>query len=459
MHNAPMVFVDIETNGKMGIQGRIIEIGVIRVEQGEITEIYQSLVNPGGNIPTSIEQLTGISNNDLVHAPYFDEISEKLKDLFSGAIFVAHNVRFDYSFLKSHFKATGYDYKPKLFCTVRMSRALYPNHRGHSLEKIIQRHGIQTSSRHRAYDDAKAMYDFTQLAISEHGIDAFENNLLNQLKTRSLPPNVDQSTVENLPSQPGIYIFNDERGSPLYIGKSVNIRERVKSHFTSDTRIIKEMKLAQRSYSIDFEVTDTEIEALLLESAKVKELSPLLNRKLRRKTQQSILKKSNNENNYATITVESQDLNDNTDITNIYGVYTSRAKAKKRLEELTKTFSLCPKLMGLENAVAACFRYQLGLCKGACIGKEPEETYNLRVELALERSKIDSWPFKSKISVKISETKSLIINQWIIEGIMHHEFEPFIERISNGFDIDTYKILRQYLRKNNNKILPYPDIA
>lgn len=452
MFSEPAVFVDIETNGKMGAEGRIIEIGVIRVEDGEITDTFQSFVNPGGSIPVWIEKLTGISNSDVADAPYFDDIAESLKRLFDGAIFVAHNVRFDYSFLKSHFKATGHDYKPKLFCTVRMSRVLYPEHQGHSLEKIIKRHGIATESRHRAYDDTKAVYDFVRLAINEKGMDAFIANVGLQTRTKSLPPHVDESKIANLPAKPGIYIFNDESGMPLYVGKSINIRERVRSHFTNDTRIVKEMKLSQRSYSIDHIETDTEIEALLLESAKVKELQPLFNRKLRRATKQSVLMKHLDENGYLTIAVENKNLNELTDTENIYGVYPTRTKAKDSLETVTKTFQLCPKLMSLENGKGECFRHQLGLCKGACAGKESQELYNRRVELAMSRSKVESWPFKSKIAVKISDTKSLIIDQWIIEGIMHYDFEPVLERLGSGFDIDTYKILRSFIRTHQDSV-------
>ncbi len=452
MFNQPAVFVDIETNGSMGEQGRIIEIGVLRVENGKIVETFSSFVNPGRSIPVWIERLTGITNADLVQAPYFDEIADTLQRLFDGAIFVAHNVRFDYSFLKSHFKALDITYRPKLFCTVRMSRGLYPGIKGHSLEKIIARHSISTANRHRAFDDAKAIYDFTKLAIDEQGIEAFTANVALQLKTKSLPPNVEEQAIRELPSSPGVYIFQDEQGAPLYVGKSVNIRERVRSHFTNNTTIIKEMKLSQHSYSIDFIQTDTEIEALLLESAKVKELQPLYNKKLRRTTKQSVLVSNTDENGYLTISIESKVLNELTDTTTIYGVYTSHAKAKSVLESLTRTFQLCPKLIMLEKTKQACFRRQLGMCKGACIGLEPPTTYNARVEVALSHSKIESWPFKSKIAVKISEVKSLIIDQWIIEGIMHYEFEPILERISNGFDIDTYKILRTYLRSHRDSI-------
>ena len=404
MFTQPAVFVDIETNGKFGAEGKIIEIGILRVEGGAVVEEYNSLVNPGERVPYWIEKLTGISDADLVDAPYFDEIAETVQRLFDGAIFVAHNVRFDYSFLKSHLLALGHTYRPKLFCTVRLSRGLYPEFKGHSLEKIITRHKIPVTSRHRAFEDARAAYEFTQIALREKGVEAFEQNVAHQLKTKSLPPNIDNEVVSSLPAAPGVYIFNDESGNPLYVGKSVNIRERVRSHFTNDTKIVKEMKLAQRSFAI-----------------------------------------------------ESKDLSDLTNTEGIYGVYTSRMQAKSSLESLTKTFQLCPKLMGLEKATDACFRYQLGFCKGACINKETAELYNRRAELALLHSKIESWPFASKIAITISPSKSLLVNQWIIEGIVEHEFEPTIEPISNGFDIDTYKILRSYIRRHPQSVRLYDD--
>ena len=452
MFDQPMAFVDIETNGKFGSEGRIIEIGILRVENGQITDTFSSFINPGKGIPVWIERLTGITNADVAEAPYFDEIADDIRRIVDGAIFVAHNVRFDYSFLKSHFKALGHDYKPKLFCTVRMSRALYPAAKGHSLEKIIQRHAIVAANRHRAFDDATAMYDFAQIAQAEHGPEALRANLALQLRTKSLPPHVDEAAVSQLPTSPGVYIFKDEDGSPLYVGKSVNIRDRVRSHFTQNTTIVKEMKLSQRSYTIDYITTDTEVEALLLESAKVKELQPMFNRMLRRATKQSVLTSSINEQGYLTITIESKDLNELTDTSGIYGVFTSRMKAKAVLETILKTFQLCPKLLSLEKTSGACFRRQLGLCKGACVGNEQPAIYNRRVGIALSRSKIDSWPFSSKIAVKISEVKALVVDQWIIEGILNYEFEPTLETITNGFDIDTYKILRSYIRLHKDSV-------
>ena len=347
MFDYPAVFVDIETNGGNGERGRITEIALIRVEDGEIVEEYSTLINPGTPIPYWITKLTGIRNEDVADAPYFDEVAAEIYRMLDGAIFVAHNVRFDFSFVKRQLEAVGYRFRPKLFCTVRMSRALYPEHKGHSLEKIIARHGIVTKDRHRAYADAKAIYDFSKLAIKEKGLEAFQASYALQTKTKTLPPNIDEAQFARIPQTPGVYIFEDDEGRPLYVGKSVNLRARVMSHFANDTKIAKEMKLSLSSHSISFIETDTEIEALLLESAKVKELQPIHNRLLRRATQQAVLVKQQNEEGYTTIAIESRRLDQETELDTIYGVYTSRMKAKGSLESSMKTFQLCPKLVGL----------------------------------------------------------------------------------------------------------------
>ena len=447
MFEGEAVFVDIETNGGNGPRGRVTEVAAIKVAGGEIIDTFTSLINPGSDIPYWITQLTGITNHDLSSAPYFEDVAAQLYDFMNGSLFVAHNVLFDYSFLKREFAIAGYDFKPKLFCTVKMSRALWTEHRGHSLEKIINRHGLSFAARHRAYDDAKAMYDFVKLTITEKGPAAFRDNIARQLKTKTLPPNVSESVILDLPESPGVYIFEDDAGAPLYVGKSVNIRSRVRSHFANATTIAKELKMTLASHNVTYITTETEVEALLLESAKVKELQPVFNRRLRRTTKQSIFVRDFNDDGYETIRIVNTDLSQHQSLENVYGVYTTKSQAKDRLEAAAKTFQLCPKLLGLEKATGACFRYQLGFCKGACIGKESPELYNRRVELALERSKIESWPFKSDVVVRISETRSIIVDQWIVKSVVEHAFdEPTITMLENGFDLDTYKIIRSYIR-------------
>lgn len=449
MFEGNAVFVDIETNGGNGPRGRVIEVAAIKVAGGEIIDTFTSLVNPGSDVPYWITKLTGITNKELASAPYFEDIGAQLYEFMKDSIFVAHNVIFDYSFLKREFSALDFDFKPKLFCTVKMSRAIWREHKGHSLEKIIHRHNIPFTARHRAYDDAKAMFDFVTLTVAEKGSQAFLENIALQLKTKSLPPHVDEAVILNLPDTPGVYIFEDDAGAPLYVGKSVNIRSRVRSHFTNATTIAKELKMTLASHNVSFISTETEVEALLLESSKVKELQPTFNRLLRRKTKQSVFLREFNEDGYETIRIENTDLSEHQNLESVYGVYTSKPQAKNRLEAAAKTFQLCPKLLGLEKSTGACFRYQLGLCKGACIGKEAPELYNRRVELALERSKIESWPFKSEVAVRISETRSIIVDQWVVKAVVEHAFdEPTFSAVEGGFDIDTYKIIRSYIRNN-----------
>lgn len=448
------VFVDIETNGGNGPRGRCIEVAAIKVVDGEVIDNYVSLVNPGTPVPYWITQLTGITNDELTHAPFFSDIADELYRFLDGAIFVAHNVLFDYSFLRNEFAAAGFAFKPKLFCTVKMSRALWPEHRGHSLEAIIRRHGITTTNRHRAYDDAHAMYQYVMHTIAQKGIPNFSDNLALQLKTKSLPPHVSEQTILALPETYGIYIFEDDKGQPLYVGKSVNIRARVRSHFTSATSIAKEMKMSLQSHNVSFVTTETELEALLLESVKVKELQPLFNRKLRRtKSQHCIIK--HDEAEYTTFSIESHDLSQYVGLKQVYGVFTSKQHAKKELDSIGRTYQLCPKLLGLEKSSGACFRSQLGLCRGACTGKESAESYNARVELALERIKLESWPYASKIAVALSAVRTLIIDQWIPQGIHNSEDDSYHE-IGGAFDLDTYKILRSFLRTHRPRITLLP---
>lgn len=451
MEKESFVFVDIETNGGSSARGRIIEVAAIKVLDGEIIDTYQTLVNPGSNIPYWITNLTGITTNDLVHAPHFADIAYELFEFLQGSVFVAHNVLFDYSFLKREFAASDYQFNPKLFCTVKMSRALYPEHRGHSLQKIIERHRLTAAHRHRAYDDALAIYNYTKLAISQKGFGAFASNLALQLKTRTLPPNVDTETILNLPETTGIYIFEDNAGIPLYVGKSVNIRTRVRSHFTTATSVAKEMKMSLRSHNVSYIETPTEVEALLLESAKIKELQPVFNRKLRRKKVQHVVVKRINDAGYMYFDIEAQDLASYANLENVYGVFVSKSSAKSQLESVVRTYQLCPKLMGLEKSSGECFRRQLGLCRGACAGLEAPESYNARVEFALERLKLESWPYRSKVAVVLSAARSLIVDQWIPQGIYDHEHDAYTE-LPGSFDLDTYKILRSFMRNHKLKI-------
>jgi DNA polymerase-3 subunit epsilon len=280
MKAKPFAIIDVETTGCNPLRDRVIEIAVIRTDGGGE---FSSLVNPGRSLPLFITGLTGISDNDLVDAPRFEEIASEVADLLEGAVFVAHNARFDYAFVRNEFKRLGISLSAPTLCTVRLSRKLYSTSKKHSLESIIERHAIAVEQRHRALDDARAVEAFLAIAREEKGDECYDGALAKILKIPSLPPGVPEERVRDLPDAPGVYIFYGTRKEVLYVGKSINIRERVLSHFAGDHGSAKEMALCRQVASIEARRTAGELSALLLESKLVKELAPVYNRRLRKR--------------------------------------------------------------------------------------------------------------------------------------------------------------------------------
>jgi DNA polymerase-3 subunit epsilon len=452
MFDYPVVFVDIETTGGSFRNSRVLEVAAIRYENGQVTQEFSTLINPEAYIPRAITTLTGISENDVVDAPKFEDIADELYEILNSAVFVAHNVRFDYSFLKNEFAYAGMQFSPKLLCTVRLSRALYAGEKGHSLAKLIERHNIPVLARHRALDDAQAILYFSQLAYDEHGRELFQEAISKQLKTQYLPPHLDTEEIESVENIPGVYVFEDESHQPLYVGKSINLKKRILSHFQDKSS--RELKISQNVHYVKTIPTGSELAALILESKMVKELKPLFNRKLRRVSSYALFIKDEIDG-YSTITVQSGPVDADTDLEKVYGLYETRTKAKKQLELLTRVFGLCPKLMGIEKTKGACFSYSLGRCKGACIGKEPAESYNRRFEIALEKNKVNSWPYKTAVAVPLDmENNGVIINNWMIQGFYSAGDVSLLESFDVNFDVDEYKIIRRFLRENKNRIMP-----
>lgn len=452
-----LVFVDVETNGLSPIRGRVIEIAAIRIENQQITAFFNQLIDPESNIPPFISQLTGITEDDLRSAPTFSAIADELFEIIDGAIFIAHNARFDYSFLKQEFKRVGRQFNPKMLCTVRLSRALYPEMKGHKLQDIIDRCGIKTLNRHRAYDDAKVLWQFITHSYKNLDRSVIDSAINKQIRTPSLPKSLTPQLVALLPNSPGVYIFEDIDGSPLYIGKSVNIRKRVLSHFSRDHDTESEFKISQQIANIDYRVTGGELEALLLESRLIKERQPLHNRMLRRNQKMTLARQVTDEAGYIRISIEDVATINPKDTSDILAVYTTRGKARRYLDQAVRDYLLCPKLLGFENGRGSCFLYQLKKCDGACIGKENAEKYNARLMEYFDQKKIEQWPFKTAVAInEKSETgsKSIIVDQWCVVADVSAEEQcsPVINYYEKSFDLDTYNILRSYIRDKMNRL-------
>lgn len=180
MNHKPLVFLDIETTGGSPVGSRITEIGALRVEDGKVVGKFSQLVNPEQHVPGFITKMTGISDDMLWDAPLFKAVADDLEVFLDGAIFVAHNVNFDYSFIKAAYHDIGTRFNMDRFCTARLSRRLYPDQPRHNLDTIIARHGFVVKDRHRAFDDANVLYQFYQKAVAEHGLAAYAamNHLL-----------------------------------------------------------------------------------------------------------------------------------------------------------------------------------------------------------------------------------------------------------------------------------------
>lgn len=439
---AKIAFVDIETTGAYMQRDRIIEIGIVVIENNTIVKTYETLVNPQTYVSPFITNMTGIREEDLFEAPSFERICNEIADLLQDCVFVAHNVRFDLGFLRNEFGRHDIQFSPKHFCTVRLSRMLFPEHRHHNLDSLIQRFNFACKNRHRAYDDAHVLYQFYTKIQDMFPQKTLEEKIAIALKKPSLPTALSHLSVDSLPQSPGVYLFYDDKDALLYVGKSTNIRSRVLSHFSSDYRSQKEMQLAQQVARIETQTTNGELGALLKESTLVKTLKPMYNRKLRQKKMLTILRRTTTKEGYTTVTLEQTRELQSDMITEIVGIFSSKKRAKDFLFELAKKHRLCHKLLGLESTTSECFAYHLGICKGACTNKELTTPYNMRAILAFATKALIQWPFPGVVAIRESgedTTDTFLVDKWSV--------------ISDGeysFDLDTYQILTKYVADKKN---------
>ncbi len=369
--------VDLETTGGLPKRDKITEVAIILFDGKEIVEEYQSLVNPERSIPPSISRITGITNDMVAEAPKFYEIAKRVIELTEGAIFVAHNVRFDYQFLSYEFRSLGYTFTRRNLCTVRLSRKAFPLIKSYSLGNLIRYFNIKVEHRHRAFDDAKATTIllkkiFDQQASGE-GVDALVDKSLQLTK---LPKALKLEDVEVLPEECGVYYFRDAKGFVIYIGKSINIKKRVKQHFSKQTK--KTDKLFQKVADISYEITGSELASLLKESKEIKDVQPEINKIQKTKLYNYAIEKSSDKSGYAKYKIVKGDKT-----TNPLSYYGSRKSALNHIEQIGESFMLCHKINGIDKSKNTCFAYEVQKCAGACIGEELPYDYNERFEESL----------------------------------------------------------------------------
>ncbi len=471
---APAVaFVDLETTGTSATGDRVTEVAIVRVVDGELVEEWSTLVDPECSIPPDIQVLTGITNEMVRGAPTFAGIRHEVLERLEGHLFVAHNARFDYGFLKNEFARLEVPFTAEVLCTVRLSRRLYPDAVGHGLDALIARHGLADpldaidpaarTGRHSALGDARALWRFVQVVARERPAEEIAAAVKRLLKIPSLPPQLPADALEGVPECPGVYRFFGVNDLPLYIGKSVNLRDRVRSHFTSDYRNANDHRLSAEIRRLDWIETAGELGALLLESRLVKEVAPLHNALLRRRRTFGVLRLPSLREAPEFVKIDAIDWDARgPGAEPLYGPFSSPRAARELLEAIAAEQGLCWRLLGWEKRGGPCFARQVRKCRGACVGEETPEAHNVRLATALEERRIPDWPFAGPVAIVERDAargleEAHVVHQWRHLGTAREEGDLLAlaeARRLPEFDPDILKVLRRWLAEHPGRARP-----
>ena len=451
-----LVCVDLETTGGSAAWHRIIEIGTVEIDRDGAVREWSTLVNPGTRIPPQIEAFTGISNEMVSAAPRFEEVHRELLARLANRVFVAHNARFDYGFIRTELARLEVRFAAKVLCTVKLSRRLFPEQPRHNLDAVIARHGLGCEARHRALGDARVLRDL--LAVLKRDIEPARLAAVVEalLREAPLPPQLPAGLADDLPESPGVYRFYGADGELLYVGKSRSIRGRVLEHFAAEHRSGAEQRLARQVHRVAWTETAGELGALLIEARAVKADRPLYNRRLRAAGPAWTLRLAGPAGAPQRAEIVELDALAAAEQQEVYGLYRDARAAGRALEEIVRAHQLCARVLGLERGSGAdaipgsCFAYQLKRCRGACVGAEPAILHNARVRLALAGSRLKPWPYRGRILVAERDWRGEqdlhVLERWRYLGTVREADDAAgLDAEAVPFDADVYRILKRFL--------------
>lgn len=426
--------VDIETTGGHANANGITEIAICIHDGKKVTQRYSTLVNPGRDIPVYIRALTGITNEMVQDAPRFEDVAADIYHLLHGKIFVAHNVNFDFSFIRYHLASAGYDLQCNKLCTVRLGRKILPGMPSYSLGKLCRHLGIDNESRHRAAGDAEATATLFSILLQNDS----SNHIWEALKQRSreqvLPSNLPKEDIDLLPHAPGVYYFHNEKGKVIYVGKARNLKKRVCSHFTGNNPGLQRQEFLRNIHHVTYQNCGTELIAFVLEAIEIKRLWPKYNRSLKRYEHAYGLYAFEDQNGYLRLAVDKR-----RKLTTPLYTCNSLLDGRNLLNRLIEEFELCPKLCFIQTNNDLCTGAKQHLC--ACQGVESVETYNKKVTLAIDELKeaLPTFAIRDE-GRKMDEHSCILIEKGQFYGMGY---------ISHYFDADNLEQLKNYLT-------PYP---
>jgi DNA polymerase-3 subunit epsilon len=437
--------VDIETTGGNPQTEKITEIAIFIFDGEKIIDEYTTLINPERPIPPHITNLTGITNAMVADAPRFYEVARDIVLKTDNSVFVAHNAAFDYGFIKNEFKSLGFEFERQTLDTVRLSRKLIPGHASYSLGNICRDLGIIIEGRHRAAGDALATVKLFELLINIAGNGAIEKKEFAFAAMGGQNP-----LISKLPAETGVYYFNDSTGNLIYIGKSINIKQRAIQHF-NNAGGRRAIEMRQKITDISFELTGSELIAMLLESEEIKKHKPLFNRAQRRSIFNYGIYTSYNHMGYITLKLERNNQKLGVPLT----TYATLEEGRSHLFRLIDEYQLCMKLCGQYNTDGACFHHGISKCKGACIEAEPASDYNTRALSMIGRFNFQSSNFMIVDKGRDDSEKSLV---WICNGkymgfgFLSNEWVGNTEQMTDCIkhftdNRDVRQIIQQYIRQ------------
>lgn len=443
--------LDIETTGGKYNEEGITEIAIYRFDGHDVVDQFISLINPERPIQPFVANLTGINNQMLRNAPKFYEVAKRIVEITSDCIIVAHNASFDYRILRTEFARLGFEYDRQSLCTVELSKKLIPDQQSYSLGKLVRGLGIPLSDRHRANGDAMATVKLFQLLLTK---DIDKNIIIETLKStpKRQINNKLLALLEEVPSATGIYYMHREDGRIIYIGKSKNIKKRLNQHFTNDNR--KSKRIQEEVVSVTFEITGSELLALLKENAEIKHKRPKYNRALKKSRFNLALYQFIDDNGYINLKVDKTDSRKK-----IITTFANKQQAKSFLHRWAEEYQLCQKLIGLDSSNGNCFNYTIKQCEGACILNETAETYNVRVQKLIAKN---SFQNQNMILVdkgrNIDEKSVILIEDGQFKGIGYFNLNHQIQNIDilrtiitpMNDDRDARHIIQSYTRTHKN---------
>ncbi|WP_282069951.1 exonuclease domain-containing protein [Olleya namhaensis] len=421
--------IDVETSGR---SNKITEISVFKYDGKQIIDEFTSLVNPEVLIPDYITSLTGIDNGTVANAPTFAEVANDVLSITEDTIFVAHNVNFDYNVIRNEFKALGIDFNRKKLCTVRLSRKLLPGHKSYSLGKLCTDLHINIVDRHRARGDAEATVVLFDILLNQEDAETvFADFLKKTSKEATLPSHLPTAVFNNLPNTAGIYYFKNKKGQIIYVGKAKDIKKRVLSHFYSKAQ--KSLDLCRETSDIDFELSGSELIALLMEDAAIKQHYPEYNVISKRAPKA-----------YAIFSYEDRQgikhlaYNTLKATPNSIQTFSSITDCRQYLEKMCTQFELCPKFCHLQDGVVQCSHYKITTCKGVCANKEHVTDYNLRVISAIDHINNNKENVVLKQQGRHSQEEAFVLIKNSV--YLGYGFIDKSEQINSPEDLDTFLI-------------------